>query len=221
MSSRPIRCSRCETEKALADFPPSKAKRPGQWCRQCLREDARRRKGLTASERTVVCGRCETPFSTTYTKAQFCSRECKTTARNADRSAATIAAKPDRSCVWCGQPMPKAMRLDAKFCSEQCNSDAHRATRKAAQRSGLTNRQGELISLAYIGDRDRWRCGLCGGRVTRMKAHPDPNAPSIDHIIPVSRGGSPDDPANLQLAHLGCNLSKRDRPAGEQLRLIG
>jgi 5-methylcytosine-specific restriction endonuclease McrA len=46
-------------------------------------------------------------------------------------------------------------------------------------------------------------------------------APSLDHIVPLSLGGSPDSPANLQLTHLRCNLAKRDRPAGEQLRLIG
>lgn len=117
--------------------------------------------------------------------------------------------------------MPRKMRSDAKFCSSACNDKAHSATRKAAQRAGLTNRKGELISLAYIAERDRWRCGICGGRVAKSRNHPDPLAPSIDHIVPIACGGEPSNPANLQLSHLRCNLVKRDTETGEQLRLLG
>jgi 5-methylcytosine-specific restriction endonuclease McrA len=34
-------------------------------------------------------------------------------------------------------------------------------------------------------------------------------AATIDHIVPVSRGGS-DDPSNLQTAHMVCNSAKGD-----------
>lgn len=37
----------------------------------------------------------------------------------------------------------------------------------------------------------------------------DPLAASVDHIVPVSAGGS-DDPSNLQIAHLCCNLMKHN-----------
>ena len=47
--------------------------------------------------------------------------------------------------------------------------------------------------------RDKGLCHLCG----------DPHADAIDHIVPVSWGGS-DDPANLAPAHTSCNSSKRD-----------
>ncbi len=39
---------------------------------------------------------------------------------------------------------------------------------------------------------------------------PDLMTPSIDHVVPLSRGGS-NHPSNLQLAHLLCNLSKGNR----------
>ena len=32
----------------------------------------------------------------------------------------------------------------------------------------------------------------------------------IDHIIPIDRGGSPDDIDNLQLTHMACNRAKAD-----------
>jgi hypothetical protein len=39
----------------------------------------------------------------------------------------------------------------------------------------------------------------------------DPPSPSVNHIIPKSRGGT-NDPRNLQIAHLRCNLLKHDDP---------
>lgn len=38
----------------------------------------------------------------------------------------------------------------------------------------------------------------------------DPLAASIDHMLPISRGGSDDD-SNLQITHLRCNLLKHDQ----------
>jgi len=52
------------------------------------------------------------------------------------------------------------------------------------------------------------------------RKHPDPLAPSIDHVIPLSKGGT-NDLANLRLSHWGCNYSKRDGARDEQMRLMG
>lgn len=149
----------------------------------------------------------------------FCSRWCKDRARKDREIAARTASRPaDRQCVHCGQLMPQAMRIDAKFCSEQCNSAAHAITRKMAKRAN-TDKPDVLLSRAYIAERDGWRCGICGGRVSMTRKHPDPLCASIDHIVPVAAGGN-NDLANLQLAHLRCNLAKRDRGT-DQLRLMG
>ena len=40
---------------------------------------------------------------------------------------------------------------------------------------------------------------------------PNPLAPCVDHIIPVSKGGHPSDINNLQLAHWQCNRQKSDK----------
>lgn len=78
----------------------------------------------------------------------------------------------------------------------------------------------EPISIGALGNRDGWRCHLCGMKVDARRKHPDPMSASRDHIIPVSLGGD-GSRANQALAHLRCNLSKGNRPVGEQLRLIG
>jgi 5-methylcytosine-specific restriction endonuclease McrA len=40
---------------------------------------------------------------------------------------------------------------------------------------------------------------------------PDPMSATIDHIVPVSKGGHPSDISNLQLAHRACNRKKSDK----------
>ncbi len=53
-------------------------------------------------------------------------------------------------------------------------------------------------------------CGICGKPVDFSYKNPHPLAPTVDHIIPVSKGGHPSDLANLQLAHRCCNRKKAD-----------
>lgn len=54
-------------------------------------------------------------------------------------------------------------------------------------------------------------CGICGQPVDMTFKPPHPLSPSVDHIIPVSKGGHPSDLSNLQLAHRWCNRQKSDK----------
>ena len=51
-------------------------------------------------------------------------------------------------------------------------------------------------------------CGICGRPVDFDKKYPDPWSPTIDHIIPIAKGGDPSSLENLQLAHFFCNRQK-------------
>ena len=51
-------------------------------------------------------------------------------------------------------------------------------------------------------------CGICGRPVDKKLPFPNPWSPTIDHIIPVQKGGDPVNLENLQLAHLACNRAK-------------
>ena len=57
-------------------------------------------------------------------------------------------------------------------------------------------------------------CGICGKPVDFSYKNPHPLAPTVDHIIPVSKGGHPSDISNLQLAHRYCNRAKADSLLG-------
>lgn len=58
----------------------------------------------------------------------------------------------------------------------------------------------ESIPLDEIYERDGGMCGLCPNHVPRKHA-------SLDHIIPISKGGR-HTRENVQLAHRRCNFTK-------------
>lgn len=54
-------------------------------------------------------------------------------------------------------------------------------------------------------------CGICGLPVDKNLKYPNPLSATVDHIIPIAKGGHPSDLANLQLAHRYCNRMKSDK----------
>ena len=54
-------------------------------------------------------------------------------------------------------------------------------------------------------------CGICGKPVDFNLKYPHPLSPTLDHIIPLAKGGHPSDISNLQLAHRCCNRQKSDK----------
>jgi 5-methylcytosine-specific restriction endonuclease McrA len=65
------------------------------------------------------------------------------------------------------------------------------------------------MTVAALAERDGTDCSICGDPVDMSISRNDDfkMCPSIDHVIPRSRGGT-DDPSNLALAHLSCNCRK-------------
>lgn len=227
------RCGRCKRVLLNSMFQPSNRGRDGTYCRDCYRERAREKsRGAVSPSRSHPsrsCQLCGALFAPKLASARYCSGLCVSRARPPrDRSARSsaekalrLAAKQDRTCVFCGAVMPRTMRSNAKFCSEQCNSRAHAITNKAHRRTGRKSRGDHaLISVAYLGDRDGWHCEICNKPINRQRTHPDPQRASVDHIIPVSLGGG-NELANLRVVHLRCNSSRRATATNDQLRLIG
>ena len=61
-------------------------------------------------------------------------------------------------------------------------------------------------------------CAICGRAVDFDKKFPDPWSATLDHIIPVSKGGAPAALENLQLAHLQCNRIKSSKMFAPQMK---
>ena len=87
------------------------------------------------------------------------------------------------------------------------------ATRAQDQRRRAhirANGSVESYSADEIGERDNWLCGICQDAslpVDPARRRPDPLAPSVDHITPISRGGT-HTRSNAQISHWFCNQEK-------------
>lgn len=54
-------------------------------------------------------------------------------------------------------------------------------------------------------------CWICGEPVDKNLKYPHPLSKTVDHKIPVSKGGHPSALENLGLAHRTCNRQKSDK----------
>ncbi|WP_376771156.1 HNH endonuclease [Rhizomonospora bruguierae] len=68
-----------------------------------------------------------------------------------------------------------------------------------------------IPSISELATRDGTDCSICGAAIDMELRRTDSlMCPSVDHRIPRSRGGT-DEPENLALAHLICNIRKSNR----------
>lgn len=139
------------------------------------------------------------------------------------KSAAGVSANPrwpwvQGTCAECGLAFTRRGMVSA-YCSKTCSRPERRATRRARKRDAFVS----IVYRARIFERDKWHCQLCRKKVNRNAVVPHPKAPVLDHILPLSQGGT-HEPANVQLACFMCNAIKSDglylgRP--EQLSMVG
>jgi 5-methylcytosine-specific restriction endonuclease McrA len=84
---------------------------------------------------------------------------------------------------------------------ERYNADpdyqARVKAKKIRRTRAIKGTQVEPVNREIVAARDGWRCGICGGKVTRATW-------SMDHVVPLARGGS-HTYLNVVLAHIRCN----------------
>lgn len=147
------------------------------------------------------CVRCGEEFDPRRPNQKHCSKKC--TRRDAKRRYGAKLRGCEiplvQTCVICGDAF-KPFSLSARYCSQACRNQSYYQLRR--------NRR--QIRRVVIFERDEWECQICASPIDRSLRHPHPWSPTIDHIVPLVRGGS-DEPSNLQAAHMTCNASKGDR----------
>jgi 5-methylcytosine-specific restriction endonuclease McrA len=183
-----------------------------------------------------ACSGCGTDISAKPGQARFCSKRCNEVASGKRRDAPPSPA--ECALPECGATFqPK--KTGQRCCSEKHGKLLYNRESRAdgRQKPGAWNDKrrdnyhrrralkkdastGEPVLFAAIAERDRWRCCLCRKAVSPTIKWPDSMSPSLDHLVPLSKGGA-HDPSNVALAHLGCNSAKNNRGSGEQLLLIG
>jgi predicted nucleic acid-binding Zn ribbon protein len=225
--------------RTKSDSPTKNCSEPG--CSKALRARGYcsghwKQHFATRAKYAITCIVCGSPHESARANGKFCSDSCRAVDYKARdrvqpsrRALAAMrlacAARGTRSrrrwvagrCYWCGEQfVSQGWGGLGRFCRPRCMDRAKGAARRVRKRQAERQR----YSRHAIFERDGWRCHLCRKSVRRGAVAPHPLAPTIDHLIPLAKGGS-DTPANVATAHFLCNSTKSDRGGGEQLALIG
>ena len=128
----------------------------------------------------------------------------------------------EKRCEYCGSSFMTQYKKSKTFCSDECkNKQSHYKAKIAEKR-----RKNKIMNLSHMDpditlpllyDRDNGVCKICGEIcdyrdyiVSDSGIIVGKTYPSIDHIIPISKGGS-HTWDNVQLAHKLCNSIKSDK----------
>jgi hypothetical protein len=134
---------------------------------------------------------------------------------------ATRHAARTKRCDACGTPVQRRNKTDRRpACSPECRATIQFGTTEhqhgydwadmAARRARAAGATIiELFDRATVYERDDWTCGICNTTVTPGLDPFDPESATVDHIVPLSKGGQ-HTLANAQCAHLRCNSAKQD-----------
>lgn len=195
-------------------------------CRRSAHERRRRESGQRDAELAAkrlandlkpkpvhTCLQCKASFTSTHRKSTFCSSKCLnryTDLNNPLRCSEADCGRGVRAKGLCAMHWRCKARADGREApepwSERRKANYHK---RRAQKLGT---QVEDIRPVDIYERDIWLCGLCLTPVDPDVSWPDPMSASLDHVLPLSKGGT-HTYENVQLAHLTCNVSKGNRVA--------
>lgn len=179
----------------------------------------------------VPCAICGGPMqlgSTSLPAGQAAHNRCRSTHGTASRYRSGCRCRPCRDAVAekqrryaakrvaGGWPMPRSTRsarcgqcdrsfvarvdTRARFCSLDCANDAQ--GRSESPRSAFKVSRSVRLSIFEAAG---WQCQLCQALTRPDEDYNHPRYPTLDHVVPRSRGGS-DDASNLRLACRQCNV---------------
>jgi predicted nucleic acid-binding Zn ribbon protein len=152
------------------------------------------------------CLVCTTKFPPKGLGQKYCSKSCgwkAETIRNGGMSVEQRLAIV-RDCARCGDQF-NSQHPGRIHCSDLCRD-------LAATERGARLHHGWIRSTMReaIYERDGHECWLCGEAVDyTADAKRDDWAPSLDHVVPRSKGGT-HDASNLRTAHRWCNSVRSD-----------
>lgn len=184
-----------------------------------------RRPGSGAKPKPLVarvCAECGNQFlCKPSSRKRLCSHSCVHLAQRGRKSASWHGTtKPCRHCgqaftvtswaksraLYCGRPCLMASAKDrmAKFRNPYKSALLRERNRRGSERRRRTSWVAIVGRWRTICERDGWRCWICGGHIDSSLQPPARMAGTVDHVVPLSHGGSDGD-ENVRAAHFRCN----------------
>ncbi|MEU3452178.1 HNH endonuclease signature motif containing protein [Micromonospora sp. NPDC006766] len=193
-----------------------------------LRAEAKRTE-RRAAKLATHCYHCGDELPRPYYPGKYPARcfTCKRQRHYAYKRAATAEGRATARCTNCGSPVEPGRRGQRLARCSTCRRVRRLEQQRAYagmhghfRRARIRGADAEKFTKESIFDRDGWRCALCNRKIQRRLKHPHPLSASLDHTVPLSRGGT-HTRANVRAAHLRCNLKKHARIENVQLMLFG
>ena len=188
----------------------SKGRAPKYCSIECCKSADRDNKRIQyVGKREKVCRQCgkELPKN----KTRFCSKDCRVRYNHIKSGLISHEEILKKICPVCGKVF-ETWRSQKLTCSPKC----HRVrSQRIKDNYGIVIDKG--ITKEKVAERDRNICQICGRPVdwndykyVRGRFVAGDNYPSIDHIIPKTRGGL-HEWSNVQLTHYRCNVRKSNK----------
>jgi hypothetical protein len=175
------------------------------------------------SQLTKSCAWCLIEYTTEIKTSIYCTRHHKDLAKQYRKKLARQSQNNTRpsseavkqrklftpilitGCRLCSRVFV-SVYLTQIYCSRRC-ADRYRKTIDGVDRLKYREARRSQGFKAKLYWEHNGQCGICKKHIDINKPYPDPESFSVDHIIPVSRGGS-ERQDNLQPSHLSCNIVK-------------
>ena len=184
-----------------------------QWRVIYLRDyaEAQRRASAARLKNTVLtCKHCGSEFKPADSRERYCSKLCFNRYRYANAKGRCSVEGCETAVRARGLCWKHYKRWAVDSGRMKRAPEPWTEARKAAYQARRARKRGadaEVFESVEIFERDNWLCGICGTPVDAGLVWPDPWSATLDHVVPLSKGG-PHTRANTQLAHARCNLSK-------------
>jgi hypothetical protein len=163
------------------------------------------------------CANCNRLFVARRKNAMACSDACDEERRITSGRIRALAMcksrdardRSPRDCKECATAfVPEYGNKRRSFCSQRCLNRHAGRIGKAKRRARERGLDAETVNPYEILHRDGWRCWICGCDTPRkLRGTIEPNAPEVDHVIPLAVGGS-HTKGNMRCACRSCNQSK-------------
>lgn len=173
------------------------------------RKNELRDKGVPLIGETQACSYepCSNSFVRTSPTGKFCSLGCRRASQRVKQPNSTPIYF--KTCAECGSPVVNANKSGTPKPCADCRRELKRG--RNARKNHKRRASGKpVLSTRQIAERDGTTCHLCGDAVDMSLSGRVQRGPTIDHIVPVSLGGT-NDSENLALAHRDCNVKRSNR----------
>lgn len=213
----------CHCKGCGKRFRPSGRDRMTYCSRPCAYAHRAAKPKAVAERAPIRCLVCSGQFVPRNKRHCCCSDPCRTMWDRVQAQRSYRDAHPRKAfaCSECGKVcLPAHGAKNRTFCGEVCARRHGRRVARHVRRARTKSVFYERVDPMRVFDRDRWRCQLCWVKTPkRYRGSLNPNAPELDHIVPLSVGGE-HSYRNTQCACRSCNQAKGSEVRG-QLRLVG